>query len=124
MSVSKPILKDAVPAGADLTGALFKFVQLNSSGQAILPGTAGNEIYGVVSNEPKSSAVGTPLTVDVFGIVKVVAGGTVATGARVMANTSGQAVTATTGLNVAGIARKGGASGEIIEVLLTHSYQV
>lgn len=124
MAVSKVILKDNVPAGADLTGALFKFVQLNSSGQAILPGTAGNEVYGVVSEEAKSSATGSPVTVDLAGIVKVVAGGTVATGARVMANTSGQAVTATTGLNVAGIARKGGASGEILEVFLTHSYQV
>lgn len=124
MSVSKVLMKDALPAGADLTGALFKFVSLNSSGQAILPAASGNSVYGVVSSEPKAAAVGSYLTVDVIGIVKVVAGGTVATGARVMANTSGQAITATTGLNVAGIARKGGASGEIIEVLLTREYQV
>ena len=124
MSVSKVLLKDCLPAGADLTAGLFKFVSVNSSGQLVLPAANGSPVYGVVSENAASSATGSPVTVDIIGIVKVVAGATVATGARVMANTNGAAITATTGLNVAGIARKGGASGEIIEVLLTHEYQV
>lgn len=124
MAVSKVLLRDCLPAGADLSAGLFKFVSLNSSGQLILPAASGNPVYGVVSENAASSATGSPVTVDVVGITRVVAGATVATGARVMGNTSGAAITATTGLNVAGIARKGGASGEIIEVLLTHEYQV
>ena len=124
MAVSKVLLKDCLPAGVDLSAGLFKFVSVNSSGQAILPAASGNPVYGVVSENAPSSSTGVPVTVDVIGIARVVAGATVATGARVMANTSGAAITATTGLNVAGIARKGGSSGEIIEVLLTHEYQV
>ena len=124
MSVSKVLMQDCLPSGADLTGALFKFVSLNSSGQLVLPASNGASVYGVVSEVPAAAAAGNPTTVDVLGIVKVQAGGTVATGARVMANTSGLAVAATTGLNVAGIARKGGTSGQILEVLLTREYQV
>lgn len=122
MSVSKVLLKDSLPAGADLTGALFKFVKVNTSGQLVLPGTSGDQVYGVVSEVPASSATGSATTVDIVGIVKVEAGATVATGANVMANAAGEAITATAGEAVAGICRKGGDDGEIIEVLLVHNF--
>lgn len=122
MSVSKVLMKDTLPSGADLTGALFKFVKINSSGQLVLPGTSGDQVYGVVSEVPAAAATGTPTTVDIAGIVKVEAGATVATGANVMANAAGEAITATAGEAVAGIARKGGADGAIIEVLLVHNF--
>ena len=119
MSLSKSILKDVAMAGADLSGALFKFVSLNSAGEFILPAASGNPVYGVVT-EPATA--GNPVTVDVLGIVKVEAGATVATGAVVQTNAAGEAITAVAGTTPVGIARKGGADGEIIEVLMTQPF--
>lgn len=122
MAVSNVLLKDCLPAGVDLSAGLFKFVSINSSGQLILPTTTGNPVYGVVSENAPSSSTGVPVTVDIVGLTKVVAGATVAAGSRVMSNTSGQAVPVTTGLNAAGVARSGGAAGEVITVFLTQEY--
>lgn len=118
MSVSKALYKDQAPAGVDLSTSLFRFVSLNSAGKLVLP-AAGAPVYGVVVDP---DTIDRPVTVDVLGIVKVQAGGTVATGALVAATAAGKALTATAGQNVAGIARKGGALDTIIEVMLVPQY--
>lgn len=113
---------DIKAAGADLSASLWKAVSLNSSNALIYPAAAGNEIYGVVQDRGLSGASGTNVTVVLAGsgaITKIYAGGNVAIGAKVSANTSGLAITATTGHVSFGIARSGGASGDIIEVVLT-----
>lgn len=114
MSVSKANLRDALPSGADLINSLFRFAKVNSAGQLVVCDTAGETVYGSLSEV--QAGAGRGATVDIDGILKVVAGGTVATGAKVATNASGAAVTASTGNVVVGIARKGGASGTIIEV--------
>lgn len=115
---------DVKPAGADFTGTnvLWSAVALNSSGALVRP-SAGADIYGVIQSKgPQGGAIGTNITVVLAGsgaITKIICGGTVATGARVAVNASGQATTATTGQVSIGVARNGGSSGDFAEVVLT-----
>ncbi len=113
MSVSKAGLRDALPAGADLTNSLFRFAKITSTGTLVVCDTAGEQVYGAIS---EGAAQDRGATVDLDGIVKVIAGATVATGARVTTNNAGAAVTAAAGSIVFGIARKGGAAGAILEI--------
>lgn len=111
--------RDAGIAAADLSNSLFLFCVRNSSGQIALAG-AGAEVDGVIY---ETAEAGRPVTFAMAGtgnIVKVTAGGTVATGAKVMSNASAQAVTATTGNAAVGKARRGGASGEVIEIVFNN----
>jgi hypothetical protein len=92
--------------GADLSTHQYKFVDVNSSGLAVLA-SAGADAHGVVQNKPAS---GRAATVVNRGISKVVAGAAVAAGAQ---------VTATTGNKIHGTAlQAAGGAGEIIPVLL------
>ena len=114
---------DVKPAGADFTGAnvLWSAVALNSSGALVRP-AAGADIYGIIQDRGLTGASGTNMTVVLAGsgaITKIICGGTVATGARVAVNASGQATAATTGQVSIGVARTGGSSGDYAEVVLT-----
>jgi hypothetical protein len=101
--------------GADLSTHQYKFVDVNSSGLAVLA-SAGADAHGVVQNKPAS---GRAATVVNRGISKVVAGAAVAAGAQVTGDSSGRAVTATTGNKIHGTAlQAAGGAGEIIPVLL------
>lgn len=99
-------------AGADLSTKQFYVVKLNSSGQIVLAGD-GEMAYGILQDKPVSGAVG---SVAVSGQSLAVLGATVAAGAKVAANASGQVVTATTGENVLGICTEGGAVNEVRSV--------
>lgn len=110
--------RDARIAGIDLSDALFTLVALNSSGQFVRP-AAGGQVYGSVYETAPQNR---PATVAVFagpGIIKVQAGATVATGARVMATAAGLVITATSTNVGIGIARRGGANGDILEIVPT-----
>lgn len=107
-------------AGQDLSSNQFCFVELASDGQVDAVASAGGDAIGVLMNDP--SAAGRPAEVAVMGIAKVIAGGTVAAGARVQSDASGHALTAATGDIVLGRAVTGGASGEVIEVLLISTH--
>lgn len=111
--------RDSGIAATDLSDSLYLFCVRNSSGLIALAG-AGAEVDGVIY---ETSTAGRPVTFAMAGtgrIAKVVAGGTVATGAKVMSNSSGQAVTATATNAAVGKARKGGASGEVIEIVFNN----
>lgn len=112
MSVFSEGHRDSKFAGEDFTDKLFYCAKLNTSDQLVL---AGNQeiVYGVIVEEGES---GDAVSVQTSGIVKVIAGGTVNENARVECNGDGKAVAGTT--NSFGIARKGGAANEIIEVLI------
>lgn len=103
-------------AGSDLSSDIYKFVELASDEQVDVVSSAGGNAIGVLINEPEGA--GHAATVVVAGIVRVQAGATVAAGDKVQANASGLAITATTGDHVLGRAINGGASGELISVLL------
>lgn len=79
------------PAGADLSSHQYKFVTLDASGNAILPGsTAGPSVFGVLQNKPVS---GDAATIMISGISKVQApSSTVSVGDVVAASSAGFAV--------------------------------
>lgn len=120
-------------AAADLTGKQYHAVKINSSGKLAVA-AAGQFAVGILQNKP---AAGQPGNFLYAGISKVVLGGTVAAGATVAVNANGQIVDATeattntadaggaadalVGSNVIGVALAGGAAGELVPVLVTHS---
>ena len=102
-------------AGEDLSSSQFKFVTLESDGQVDLADSAGENCIGVVINDPAS---GGEATVVVSGKTVVTAGGTIAAGAAVATDASGDAVTASTGNIVMGYALEAGVDGQTIAVEL------
>lgn len=102
-------------AGADLSSAQFKFVTLESTGSVILADSAGENAFGVCL---AGAASGNAVTVCVNGSVMVLAGGTIAAGAKITTTAAGKAATATTGNVILGYAREAGVDGQIIEVEL------
>lgn len=132
MSYNANYVNISVPAGADLSAKQNHFVKINSAGAAVLAG-AGEAAVGVLVNDPTS---GQTATIQVGGIAKVKAGGTVATGALVAANADSEGAVAAKGTTntsdtsttdalvgsfVMGIAVLGGVEGDVISVLLTHA---
>ena len=102
-------------AAADLSGAQYKCVSLDSSGR-IIQSTATSLTIGVLQTKPTNGQFG---SVAFMGVSKMALGGTVTAGARMHSNASGLGVAATTAGNaVIGIALEGGASGDVIPVLL------
>jgi hypothetical protein len=109
-----------VEAGADLSADQFKFVQVASDEQVDVVSSAGGDAIGVLQNDP--AAAGRAAAVCYAGVTKVIAGATVAAGAKVQSDASGLAITAATGDAVLGVALKGGAANEVIEVLLVSKH--
>ena len=102
-------------AGESLAAAQFKFVTLESDGQVDLADSAGENCVGVCINDP---AAGEAATVVMSGKVMVTAGDTIAAGAAVATDGSGDAVTATTGNIVMGYATEAGVDGQVIAIEL------
>ena len=100
-------------AGEDLSSAQFKFVTLESDGQVDLADSAGENAIGVCI---VGAGAGKAVTVTVSGSVMVTAGGTIAAGAAVQTDASGDALTAATGDVILVYAREAGVDGQIIEI--------
>ena len=116
MAAMEQVQSVTLEAGADLSADQFTFVVVAADGQVDQVSSAGGEVDGVLLNDP--AAAGRAATVAYAGVVKVYAGGTVASGAKVQSDASGAAITAASGDLVVGKCVKGGAVGELIEVLL------
>ena len=115
MSYESNVMNLPFVAAADLSGAQYKGVKLDSTGKVVLT-DATSLTVGILQTKPTAGQVG---TVAVSGVTKVLLGGTVAANARVMCNASGLGIAATTAGNaVLGIALEGGVSGDIIPVLI------
>lgn len=110
MAVEKIILHDIVTAAADLRTHQYKLV----TPAGALAG-AGVLAYPL-QDKPNSGQVG---TVGIAGVSKVVFGATVADGAKLASNASGQAITATTGQTVVGIARGAGVVNQVGSMFIT-----
>lgn len=100
-------------AGEDLSAAQFKFVTLESDGQVDLADAAGENAMGVCL---VGGTAGNAVTVCVSGSVMITAGGTIAAGASLQTDASGDAITAASGDVVLGYAREAGVDGQIIEM--------
>ena len=107
-------------AGGDLSAGQYRFVELAADAQVDIVASAGGDAVGVLQNDP--SAAGRAATVAVMGVSKVVAGATVAAGARLQSDANGAAIAALTGDIVLGRALTGGAAGDVIEVLLISTH--
>lgn len=115
MAYQEAIQCISLPVAADYSLKQYRFGQVNSSGRFELTGS-GAPADGVLQTKP--SAAGDIGTVAISGVSKVSAGGTIAAGDYVMSDADGDAVVATSGSAVAGIALASAVSGDIIPVLL------
>ena len=106
-------------AGLSGPGGSGQYLVVNASTVAdrtvVLSTTIGMQVYGILQNKPTSGAAA---DVCLFGISKVVSGGTITRGSQLMVNASGQLVTWTAGSGYAqvAIAIESGVSGQIISV--------
>ena len=69
MAFEQPCLTITVPASGDLSASQYKFVKLNTSGQAVIPTGATDAAIGVLQNKPTAS--GAAAEVMILGISKV-----------------------------------------------------
>jgi hypothetical protein len=102
-------------AGEDLSSSQFKFVTLESDGEVDLADAAGENAIGVVINDP---AAGEAATVVVSGKVMVTSGGTIAAGAQIQTDASGDALTAAAGDVVLGYALESAVDGQVFAIEL------
>ncbi len=101
---------------ASLATKQFYIVKQHTDGTLILAAAATDKIVGVVQNKP---GIGLAAVVRIGGTTKVVAGGTIAVGAWVTADSSGLAVATTTDKDVVlgkYLGNAAAATGQIIEV--------
>ncbi len=106
-----------IPAGSDLSAKQYYFMDV-VSGKLSVAGD-GTRVAGVLTNDP--DAADKPGTLQYGGIAKVIAGGSITSGAGVASSSTGTAVAAAGSDFVCGISTSAGtiSSGEIVEVLLT-----
>lgn len=117
MASREQVQSITLPAAADLSASQYRFVDVNSSGQAAVVASAGAKGVGVLSNKPLG--VGQAATVDYSGVTKVVTGsGGLTAGNKVQSDASGGAIVAASGDHVFGIALKTTVENELCPILL------
>jgi len=118
--ISAYSVKVTLVAGADLSSSQYKFVKLDSNGNAVAVAAATDAPIGVLQNTPTS---GQEAEVVVSGGTKLLLGGTVAAGGRVSPNATGAGVAIAAGTDttkyLCGQALTGGASGEIVTAVVS-----
>ena len=122
MAYEQTLRTVGVPASADLSVSQFCFTVVNANGQLALP-AAGAVADGVLQDKPNGQGVIGELAI--LGITKLVAGAAVNAGDPLMANASGQAVTAAANNFVRARALAAAtAAGIIIPALLIGPYKM
>lgn len=106
-------------ASADLSAKQYRAMKISAAGTVTVCAATTDKPIGILQDAPTS---GQPAAVGFDGITKAKAGGTVAAGDTVGTDANGAVVTYVEGTDTTkyriGIARSGGASGDIIDVLL------
>jgi len=106
----------SLPAAADLSAKQYRFITIDSSGNAAVS-TRGALSCGVLQDNP--AAATRAARIRPSGLSKVVTGGSVTAGQALVADANGAAVNASSADNAfMGIAVTGGASGDIITMLI------
>ncbi|MBR3070254.1 capsid cement protein [Fibrobacter sp.] len=90
------------------------FVKAGTDTDKVKKGTSGAAVLGVSGDEDTAS--GSNIVVQTSGNVKVLAGGTVAVGDRIVCDANGKAVAAGASAETYGVALTAGASGDLITV--------
>src|ERR1041385_696960 len=110
-----PVLDKTFISASDLSTKDNYAGVINSSGQVALAG-AGADAIGIILDGGSASGEGIPVRVS--GVADGILGGTVASGARVMVDSSGKFVTADPTGAAVGICLVGGSSGELRPILI------
>ena len=106
-----------IVAGADLSAAQHRFVQVDATGRAVLA-PAGGRVDAALENNPPTD--GACSLMGPGSVAKIEASAAVAYGAQVAAAANGQAVTAVSTNFIAGVCvEAAGAAGELCSVFLT-----
>lgn len=113
MAITEAAISITLPAAADLRTHQFKFVEVNSSGQAALCADDAHA-DGVLQNDPNT---GEAAIVTIFGVTKVKCGAAVTRGGNVSSGANGAAKNADTGAAINGTALETGANGRIISII-------
>lgn len=113
-------VKVTLVAGGDLSSSQYRFVKLNSSGQAVICSSATDVPIGVVQNAPSS---GQEAEVLIVGGTKIVAGAAIGEGALVGTSNAGKAVALTPGTDttkyvVGAFITESGADGDIVTAVI------
>lgn len=101
-------IRERLVATADLSSSQYKFVNLDGT----LSGAG--ELAFILVDKPGDTEVG---TIVLQGKEKVTAGGSITKGDKIASDASGDAVTATTGDEVLGIAMEDAADGDVFMIL-------
>jgi hypothetical protein len=112
----------SLPVVSDQKANIYKFMKLSATGVE-LNDSAGGVCVGVAySND--GNAAGKVIPVAYAGVIKVIAGATVAKGAQVASTAAGLAATAVAADYVQGQALTGGDNGDLITILRVTQAQV
>lgn len=111
-------------AGEDLSEKKWHFVTLETDGKVDIADADAEDCIGVAMTNP--NAENKAVTVALWGIVKVEAGGTIAIGDEIATNNAGEAIdkndSASATARTLGVALSGAADGEYVEILLLPPY--
>ena len=109
MAIEIPGQVVTVPASGDLSGLQFRFMTLDSAGEAAKP-AEGVPIYGVLQNKP--DAQGIAATIMTNGISKMTTiASTVSVGDLVATSTAGEPIAVTSGDFTVGRVVRGSSGG-------------
>jgi hypothetical protein len=104
----------SMKAAGDLSAKQYYFVKVTAANSVNVAGD-GELAHGVLQDKPASGEMG---SVAISGITMIKCGGTISAGGLVSSDASGTAVANSGTDYILGVAIEGGASGEIIPVLL------
>lgn len=135
MANSAILQEISIPAGADLSSNQFFAAKIDSSGNAVLAG-AGEQAY-ILQNKPNNAGKEVTANLAIGGQSKALLGGTVAAGDFVASDSAGKVIKAVAntqlgnvdttgsdateavkGSHIIGQAVTGGASDEIVSILI------
>jgi len=105
----------SIKATASLVASQFCFVTLDANGQLVLVTTSAGNGIGVLQDKPGAGDPG--FVCGPGDITKVQCGASFAAGARLMSNTTGQAVAATAAGPYMGWALTAGSAGGVADML-------
>lgn len=117
MAYEIPAFSFTLPAGVDLSGSLFRAVNVDANGKAVLP-PADGRIIGVLNNKAKVNEAATIVN---SGIVQAEADAAIVCGVDVSVGADGRFHTAAAGVKVGIALEAASGAGIIIAVLLTNN---
>lgn len=110
---------ESLIAAADLSASIFRWVTLNSSGEAALATSAGERCFGVLQNKPTAGDTAAVAAVGNGCQSKVVLAEAVSAGDDVTTDAAGATILSdTTGHSSLGIALESGGIGAIVSIQL------